>query len=620
MNQSETLQYTDIIDRISNYQDHCFGCPHYRQHECGFAFPDMQLAPAERMLVSIGGEVEPSRRRVFQTQCSGEPCEERPNSAVFLNSIEKALEDVPRADEDTVVIILRRLYRVINKYSSDEPLLTNTQIKKDVERAINLILSKLDYEALEDSVSIYRLLKAAGLGYTQSMGLFKFYPKEMAISLMKHCLVQNQDGYYESDGVYDPGIEDVTIKLDHFIGRDWLAVEQYMKQALPTIPESRVFISEETPVENALQKCLDTLTSTDTMLFLQAFDFCFGIHSQRPYTLIDSGSIDWFIDRYIEPKESYSLSYFDDVVNDLSEEIGQRKHSEHELTIYIAGLISRFDGISRMLYPAEETMIAAAMPEVYRLVSQFENCPVKVYAAMVSNVMKQIDKNLEPCSYEFCDEFDRLLYEQTYVPDSSANVLLAVQNIQSAIYDFECSLEAALLINGIKHDYHYYTERTGVKLMGSVSAENIANLTGLTQSTVAGLIIDLNHDISLAGLDVKKILTERAPHASAQSKRNTPSFTDNVKLMQYLDALKDEGYLSEDYAWISIGHTNYHAGWAAKIIISNVEGVHYNDLTSIIGISGLSDHASKCRMQGKQSKIDEIEACFKRHGLAFTTL
>ena len=153
MNQSENLQYTEIIDRIANYQDHCLGCPYYRQHECGYAYPEMRLVPAERVLVRINGEVEPARRRVFQTQCTGEPCEEQPNSAVFLNSIEKALEDVPRADEDTVVYILRRLYRVQNKYSLDEPLLANTCIKKDVEQAINLILSKLDYEALENSLS-----------------------------------------------------------------------------------------------------------------------------------------------------------------------------------------------------------------------------------------------------------------------------------------------------------------------------------------------------------------------------------------------------------------------------------------------------------------------------------
>lgn len=619
MNQSETLQYTDIIDRISNYQDHCFGCPHYRQHECGYVFPAMQLAPPERVLVSIGGEVEPSRRRVFQTQCSGEPCEEQPNSSVFLNSIEKALENVPRADEDTVVIILRRLYRVLNKYSSDEPLLVNTQIKKDVEQAINYILSKLDYEALEDSVSIYRLLKAAGLGYTRSMGLFKFYPKEMAISLMKHCLVQNQDGYYESDGAYDSEIEDVTIKLDHFIGRDWLAVEQYMKQAQSAVPEARIFSSDDEPVLNALEKCLDTLTCTDTLLFLQAFDFCFGIHSQPPYTLIDSDSHDWFIDRYIEPKESYCITYFDDVVNDLSKEIGLRKQNEHELTVYIAGLLSRFDGILRMLYPADNTLISAAMPEIYRLTSLYENCPVKVYASMVKRVVEKIDKSLEPCTDEFCDEFDKLLYEQPYVKDSSANVLLAVANILSGIYDFETALEASLLINGIEHDYKYYYERTRIKHFGDVSVENIANITGYTQYTVVNFIRDLHHNVSLVGVDIDTYLNEESAASSSAQKKKNLKVSDNLKLRQYLDALKDEGFLDGDYLWISKGHTNYHAGWAAKIIISNVEGVHYNDLTQIIGVSGLSDHASKCRMQGKQSKIDEIEACLKRHGLSTTT-
>ena len=84
-------------------------------------------------------------------------------------------------------------------------------------------------------------------------------------------------------------------------------------------------------------------------------------------------------------------------------------------------------------------------------------------------------------------------------------------------------------------------------------------------------------------------------------------------LLNYLNALKSEGYVDDQYVWIKEGHTNYHAGWASKIIISQVCGSTYDVITEIIKIKGLADHASKC--QQKTDKKRAIEECFKKHGL-----
>lgn len=96
--------------------------------------------------------------------------------------------------------------------------------------------------------------------------------------------------------------------------------------------------------------------------------------------------------------------------------------------------------------------------------------------------------------------------------------------------------------------------------------------------------------------------------------------TNNPDFLKYLDALQDDGYLSPSYSWNNSGHTHYHAGWAAKIIISNVEGVHYDVISAIIGVKNLSDNASKCDKQGKTSKKNDIERCFSNHGLPIKTV
>lgn len=109
-----------------------------------------------------------------------------------------------------------------------------------------------------------------------------------------------------------------------------------------------------------------------------------------------------------------------------------------------------------------------------------------------------------------------------------------------------------------------------------------------------------------------------SPQPECSVPKNEP--TTNPELLKYLKALQADGYLSPSYSWINAGHTHYHAGWAAKIIISNVEGVHYDDISMIIGVKNLSDNASKCDKQGKISKKNDIENCFSSHGLSTKTI
>ncbi len=85
------------------------------------------------------------------------------------------------------------------------------------------------------------------------------------------------------------------------------------------------------------------------------------------------------------------------------------------------------------------------------------------------------------------------------------------------------------------------------------------------------------------------------------------------QLKQYLDALKEEGYLDDNYKWVKRGHTMYHAGIAAKIIIYTVKGVTYNDLTDIIGVTRLANYASDGKE--KDSIVSTIKKCFTNRKL-----
>ena len=615
--------FNSIIDHISRYQDHCYTCANYRHGLCGFVYPAQRFVGGATILLETYKQMSYDERVLYDTRASGDPCEDQEGSVSFLNSIEDDLSRMPEGiDEGTLTHVLRRLYRVLGKHNISDPLMANTSIRSDVFKAVQLILAKFDLDALEHGISILRLIKTTKLGYTRKGGLYLLCPEEMAIPLIRKSIVQTADGYYLGNGEYEKDDEDVIIKLNHFLGKDRDQALSSLVTNKTVEADTLTFVADDDDKPHgaqALDRCLEMIASTDTMLFLLAFDLCLGIRPQRPYVAVGSKDFDSFIDRYIVPKSGFVIEFFDEVTLALSHEIGLRKNDEHALAVYLSGILSQFDGITRMLFPQDGTRLAAATPEIYRLSFFFSNCPVRDYAKMAKIALSNVDGDLEPGTDEFNDEFDSIITNMAYVESKSANELVAIRNLIDAYNNFESALEGALLINGIGHDYLYYESQCNIRLYGGATLEGVSSVTNLTVSAIRNFAIELNHQC---------FQDEYAFHLDARDGRDEqdeqPPVIDNSPinrypdLKKYLDALRDDNYLDASFHWIRKGHTNYHAGWAAKIMLANVEGLRYEDISNIIGVSNLADHASKCFTHNKISKQQDIEFCFSSHNLSTT--
>ncbi len=227
--------YEEILNIIERQQDQCFTCCHYRRRQCGFVYDD-KLIPDDR--IPSGEEIENlsgDAYILFMTQLSGERCQKVDSEFDFLTSIENHLREVPPGvDEDTVNYVLQRAYRILNKYPAQSTLYTHTPIRNEIESAITLMMAYIDMDSIQNGASIYRLIQAADIGYDRPSGLFKVCPRQLAIGYMTHCVVQDHDGYYTSDGSFDATKWDITRK--DYIGKSWLDVIAYYQHAEPDEP------------------------------------------------------------------------------------------------------------------------------------------------------------------------------------------------------------------------------------------------------------------------------------------------------------------------------------------------------------------------------------------------
>lgn len=613
--------YDSILNHISRYQDNCYNCANYRHGLCGFVYPAQRFVGGATILLETYKEMDYDERLLYDTRASGDPCENQEGSVSFLNEIEESLEKLPQgADEGTLTHVLRRLYRLLGKHNITDPLMANTSIRSDVLKATQLILAKLDLDALENNVSILPMIKTTKLGYTRKGGLYLICPEELAIPLIKKSIVQTPNGYYLGKGVYANQTEDVIIDSEHFLAKERSQALSLYKRKMEEDSTTVSIVDDEKEFprgKDALNKCLSLITSSDALLFLQAFDLCFGIRFQAPYVVFDTSFHDSFIKQYLAPKHCYIIDYYEEITSALAEEIRLRKDDEHALAVYISGLLSGLSGISRMIFPQDGTRVAKAMPELYRLTYIYADTPDLDYTELVEEAFERVDKTLERGTPEFDQVFNEARSEMSYMKDIGKKELLTAGDIIEALVNIEASLEGALLINGIKHDYLYYESLCNIRLIGDVDAFSVASVTEMTVTAIRRFATDLNHQCLLK--DDVDVFAEEDSNSDVQPVTNLPlPVIKNPDLKKYLDALREDNYLDASYHWIRKGHTNYHAGWAAKIMLANVEGLRYEEISKIIGVSNLADHASKCLTHNKTSKQQDIEFCFSSHNLSTT--
>ena len=120
--------------------------------------------------------------------------------------------------------------------------------------------------------------------------------------------------------------------------------------------------------------------------------------------------------------------------------------------------------------------------------------------------------------------------------------------------------------------------------------------------------------------DFKDYIADNSLPAIEVTKKDRPGTKFPSKLssaIPYLDALQKHGLLDKKYHWAQKeGTTNYHASWAAKIIVHNCPGATHQLIGQLIGVPSLGSYVSLAKTKEPIKRL--IEQLFIDEGLTVT--
>ena len=609
---------------IKKYIETCQNCSLYQHGKCGFIFQNRHDFPEGKCLSEDQYFMMTDyERKMYSTQWDHNPCEDQLSEISFLNHIDGMLENADCYLTGTdLTRFAAKCYKLQQKVDGDDFVFFLT-FGSIVTKAIARCIAYVDYESLMHNENIMRFIKGAGLEYTRKNGLYTIFQESLAIPLIEKAMIVDVTGYSSSrnGAKYNPETEDVDIP----------------PHSIPT--ETNEDMCDICPEENFLMEEIEEPDiDVRNMTAVEEFIYRYGGHDgRRPLTvlLVKAGYVDYTFgvnceELGITPEEwarrhsldwkRYTFNKWDEMKDEICYEIKKRINNELELKKYICELLTpfdRFEYFARIRYDVKE-MVEADML-IYKYSQSFFTSSESFISAWKRAI--EIVRDRDSVENLSIDDYRKIISE--YI-DDELDSLDGMQACPEAVayndrlevpFQYAHLIAGCLLAEGAKLEYLDYQDMCGVDLVDKIHAFSIAHAMGWTEE----LVLSYNPKRVLSSFPTHDGENEEKPQ---QPPRTTPIIPQKdtkdyhikyPKLFDYLAALQAEGYINEEHIWIKEGHTNYHAGWASKIIIAKVPGATHNLISSIIKVTGLADHASKC--QSKKDKILEIEACFKKHGL-----
>lgn len=499
---------------------------------------------------------------------------------------------IPEDDRET----LRLLDMISNCYSRECCFNRGGLLKRgSVDEAFRTAIAKIDFALMEQGKDLGKILEYIHICYYDrfndiekcgySWDLIRYYRDKYGITIARPEESEDQDNLHlveQSEGPFNNG-------NPFFAPEGISAVEEFIMRYSG--------IDGKIPISVLL-----VYGGYSNWVFNGDVDF----NQYDPMEWAETNRNNW---------TRYEFTRWDEMREEVSREIKQRVNDGLELKKYICGLLTPFE---RYEYYANIRSDAHEFHEANALIYSYSNSyslPALIYGQLWQEVVKEVrsSHNVDELSLDkyvtvLLNAMDKRVRE---LPDyEDCYEALFFNNRLDATEKYAGIIAGCLLAEGAKLEYMDYQDMCGVSLVKEMDSSTIAHAMKWTDE----LVFSYNPKRVKEGFRLPYSDDDQATQISPVVPMNIADYRIKYpKLFEYLAALQTEGYIDKEYVWIKDGHTNYHAGWASKIIIAKVSGVTHNIVSSIIKVTGLADHASKC--QSKTDKILEIEACFKKHGL-----
>ncbi len=659
----------DTIELLNQYYDQCAKCHSFLQGTCRypwrkinshffFMFRDGDGDPSENCRVSV---LDDNRFRK-------ESCEKQWNGAHFLNVLRHRLawKDFYKTDLNPR-FFLAALRKFSDKINTTGVYGANPEIPFYFTRVsregLSLCLSFLDFHYLHHGDNILEMIQDAFPEYTRDNGLFRIHPVEISATAISRANVVTSKVYYKNPGVlpFDFKTGTVTIAKDSNVFPIPLSSTRYSVQSLfeVSLLDVKPVLPEESFKELAVAK-LDWVVNEINNVFSPSYQ------NEMEGVLGSLGLLDG---KYSEEELKERIDSFIDIENCFGTydfgRLGKlildlclydkSVSSWLPLTVFHALNVEEMKNMRKLFYDKDE-QINAEKRVLFKVIRHFYWARLSDFMRIWSECKEQypytgyVSKNEWEAAFTnaLLNRVDQYPMNRAMTPISYfADVVMAQQDLRTCLF-------GALILTQTGMD-SYYRERT--MLYGDVYDSEIAKMFDIEMPTILYFtsMPDLNFvrrdesepdfitTTSVPTEDFRKkaedflpkywpenkeqydenaeqFYTEEDLDGSAEKKDESgdkkpftfPKALEAVK--SYFVALKDAGYLDEEYRWIKNvpGHKACQAGWASRIIVGlQKPGVTHGEIGKLFGYSNVGNLANR----NSTFENKTIEEIFTKAGL-----
>lgn len=660
----------DTIELLNQYYDQCAKCHCFLQGTCRypwrqvnshffFMFRDGDGDPSENCRVSV---LDDNRFRK-------EGCDKQWSGAHLLNVLRHRLawKDFYKADLNPRFFLaaLRKFSDKINStgvYGANQELpFYFTRVSRE---GLGLCLSFLDFHYLHHGDNILEMIQDAFPEYTRDNGLFKIHPVEISATAISRANVVTSKIYYKNPGIlpFDFKTGTVAINKDSNVIPIPLSSTRYSVHSLfeVSLLDVKLVLPEAAFKELALEK-LDWAVNEINNVFspsyqnemegvLGSLGLLDGKYSEEELR----ERIDSFID--IENRfGSYDFGHLGKVILDLC--LYDRSASSWlPLTVFHALNVEEMKNM-RMLFFDPDERINAEKRVLFKVIRNFYWARLSDLMRIWNDCRKQYPYDRFVSKNEWETAFTNALMDSVdSFPLSHAMTPVSYfADVVSAQQELRTCLLGALILTQTRLD-SYYNERT--MLYGDVYDSEVAKMFNIELPTIQYFtsMPDLNFvrkDLSepefitttaVPTEDFRKKAEDFLPTFWPDRKEQrdesveqfyteedlggSPEKTDEAapkkpfvfpKVLEvvksYFVALKDAGYLDDEYRWLKNvpGHKTCQAGWASRIIVGlQKTGVTHGEIGKLLGYANIGNLANK----NSTFENKTIEEIFTKAGLS----
>ena len=578
------------VEILQKYVSTCAACDNNRNSLCGFINASNRCDKEPSIADCEGMSHE--EMDLLNTRIHGLPCNQQLSHCQLVNKIENELEDYSIAPSDhEIKIIISQCYKLVEKARRIDSSIEGV-FDKSVRDAVNVILSYLDLRSLEAKRDINDLLLLYPYGYNREAGVYKY------------CLPLIVEDYLRSINSKDPYTGSVN---QHDENMDLqISKNSFQKEFL------ELFTGRE------------ATDYIDALLIMN--DFSFAMPYWESYD-----ELGLFICCSLESCDLFLFNKWDEFRKEISRTIKRFTDDHEKLKAYIASFLRPVSHIKNYFSPKNEELEYILAAKYLELLTYTRVDSIDIFSTIWKESLAEVKRckaKRHMTQRDFVDHVSLLVEQKSepYIAENGCRESWGLFNLRLMLSKLVYTIEGCLLENNIEYDILDFQEELKLHIVDRVTDFQIAMAMEWSLRTFCYYQCTAGHKIEEAskeeiykelhsgnifiqkdlnaiytvGADdsnnnISNIVVENDVNDQSPIKQNIQNIASNYEIdvngetsstledlrsiypmfFEYLGALQLGGFLDDKYEWIKKGHTNYHAGWAAKIIISHVHGMTY---------------------------------------------